>query len=121
MAIMKLVDSILTEIEFSPLRDGYESPDESNRMIKVAIDGTVHIIKPYKKGYYRIPLNTVDPSDAAQLITWWEDLEELSFYPDLINDAGTYITALIINTESPLHKQFQNPNYYEGTLEIKEK
>lgn len=118
MAVMKLVYTPTT-IEFSPIPE-YTAPDDQKRLLKYAIDGALHIIKPYKKHLYNIPLNNVSSADAAQIITWWESLTVLSFYPDLTNDPTTYYSVNITNTEAPLSLMFPFSDIYEGTLQIRE-
>lgn len=117
--LMKLVDSLSVEVSFSP-RPDYQSPDDQNRMVKYAIDGTPHIIKPYKKKRYSIPLNNVNLTNASQIITWWEDLEQLTFYPDLENTPATTYTVMITQSQSPLSLMFPKTDIYEGTLEVRE-
>ncbi len=119
MAIMKLVDTIPTTKEFSPIPE-YTAPDNQKRLLKYAIDGTLHIIKPYKKHLYSIPLNNISSADATQIISWWESLTVLSFYPDLTNTPDTYYSVNITNTEVPLSLMFPFSNIYEGALQIRE-
>jgi hypothetical protein len=119
--VMKLVDIADTEVEFSPLIDGrYQAPDEQARMVKKMIDGSIRIIKPYKKHLYSIPLNAISSADNTQLLTWWQDLEALDFYPDLINDGATYYSVKIVNTTAPFTLMEGREDLYEGTLNIRE-
>jgi len=119
MAFMKLVDTIPTTIEFSPIPE-YTAPEDQKRLLKYTIDGTLHIIKPYKKHLYNIPLNNISSADASQIVTWWESLTVLSFYPDLTNTPDTYYAVNITNTEAPLSLMFPFPDIYEGALQIRE-
>jgi len=118
MAVMKLLDAIPNTIEFSP-RPDYVAPEAQRRLVKYAIDGAVHIIKPQKKQLYSIPLNAVSAADYAQYLAWWQGLILLVFTPDLINAPGTTYNVKIINTENPF-TLMANPSYYEGTLHLRE-
>lgn len=119
MPLMRLTDNLAATIDFSPIPE-YQAPDDQKRLVKYAIDGTVHIIKPYKKHLYSIPLNNVSSADATQIITWWQSLSALLFYPDLTNTPDTYYTVNIINTQSPLNNMYPFETIYEGVLEIRE-
>lgn len=119
MSLMQLKDNITATVQFSPVPE-YQAPDDQKRLVKYAIDGTVHIIKPYKKHLYFIPLNNVSSADATQIITWWQSLSALLFYPDLTNTPDTYYTANIVNTQAPLNNMFPFETIYEGILEIRE-
>lgn len=119
MALMKLVSGVPVTVQFSPIPE-YQAPDDQNRLVKYAIDGTVHIIKPYKKHRYSIPLNNVSSTDATQIITWWQSLTALSFYPDLTNTPDTYYTVNIVNRQAPLNNMFPFETIYEGILELRE-
>jgi hypothetical protein len=125
--VMKLVDTVfdleweLDSIEFSPLVDGgYSAPDEQARMVKKMLDGSIRIIKPYKKHLYSIPLNAVSATDYALFLEWWQLMQELDFYPDLINDGATSYAIKIVNTTAPLSLMEGREDLYEGTLNIRE-
>mgnify|MGYP001202509931 CR=1 FL=1 len=119
--VMKLKDIADTEVEFSPLIDGgYSAPEERNRLIKRMIDGSVRIIQPYKKHLYSIPLNNISAADYAQFLEWWQDLDSLSFYPDLINDGATVYAVKIVNTASPFNLMNGLGDKYEGVLSLRE-
>ena len=127
MSVMKLVDTVfnleweLDTIEFSPLADGgYQAPDEQARMVKKMIDGSIRIIKPYKKHLYSIPLNAVSLADYAIFLDWWQVMQELDFYPDLTNAPATYYAVQIVNTTAPLTMMEGRIDLYEGVLQIRE-
>lgn len=116
--VMKLKDSEDNELEFSPLIE-YKSPEQNQIMEKYAIDGTLYLIKRYKKLLHNIPLKAISVSDYAQFLTWWQDRNVLTFYPDLINNPTNTLQVQIINTENPFNPMFNNA-LYEGVLAIKE-
>ena len=127
MSVMKLVDTVLgleewiyTTIEFSPLLDGFQVPDEQSRLVKKMIDGSIRIIKPYKKHLYTIRLNDVSSADYTQFLDWWEQMQELEFYPDTVNDADTYYNVQIINTTDTFNLMEGKTDTYEGTLTLRE-
>ena len=117
-ASMKLLDAIPNTIEFSP-RPGYQAPEAQRRLVKYALDGAVHIIKPQKKQLYNIPLNAVSAADYAMFLSWWQGIILLVFTPDLVNAPGTTYNVHIVNTDNPF-TLMANPSYYEGTLSLRE-
>jgi len=126
MATMKLVDTVFdlewnyATIEFSPLLDGFQVPDDQARLVKKMIDGSIRIIKPYKKHLYTIRLNAVSSADYTQFLSWWEQMQELNFYPDTVNDAATYYSVQIVNTQDPFTLMEGKLDTYEGTLSLRE-
>lgn len=126
--VMKIIDTFLglegwemETIEFSPLSDGsYTAPEEQARMVKKMIDGSIRIIKPYKKHLYSIPLNNVSSANYAIFTIWWQNLEYLDFYPDLINTPTTYYEVIITNTRNPFTRMQSGTELYEGTLQLRE-
>ena len=127
MSVMKLVDTVLgleewvyTTIEFSPLIGGYQVPDEQARLVKKMIDGSIRIIQPYQKHLYSIRLNAVTSANYTQFLDWWEQMQELDFYPDTVNDAATYYSVQIVNTTDPFTLMEGKTDTYEGTLTLRE-
>jgi len=116
--VMKLVDGSSNEVEFSP-RPDYKAPQALRMLKKVAIDGTVHLIQPQQKKKWTIPLNAVNATDYAQFLSWWQDMEALTFYPDLTNTPTTTYAVKITNNRNPF-RLMANPSYYEGTLILRE-
>ena len=115
---MQLVDAIPNTVQFSP-RPEYQAPNAQRRLVKYALDGAVHIIKPQKKQLYNIPLNAVSAADYAMFLSWWQGITLLVFTPDLINASGTTHNVHIVNTENPF-TVMTNTLYYEGTLHLRE-
>ncbi len=119
--VMKLEDPnvILDFVEFSP-REGNRQPNNIQRVNAFAKDGTLWQYTFFNKARYEIPVNNINNYDYTHLKTWWEGEYILNFYPDIINDALTFITVKFANEEQifiPMNSEYYNANtLYTGTL-----
>lgn len=120
MAVMKLKKDS-TEITFDP-SEGYKKPNDSEINRYSSINGTEYSYKRYVKKLWEIPLEFIPSADAVQINTWWEDIEQLQFYPDLINAPSTYYNIRIWNNSVPLDS-FRRPrweDYFDGDLILRQ-
>lgn len=99
MAVMKLVVTATT-IEFDPQR-GYRKPRAKRITRNRAQSGKIFSYKFFIKRKYEVPVAWFNKTDADQINLWWEDDEDVTFFPDLINIPGTSVLCKIINDEAP--------------------
>ena len=119
--VMKLEDSIGNNITFDPAQ-GYSKADDMNVIHQRSNDGTLYSYKIYFKRKWIVPLTQFDKTKAEQINTWWQNLTQLKFYPDLINDAVTYYNVRITNNERPLLSMtdYSWEILYEGNMILQE-
>ena len=118
--VMKFVQGATT-VTFSPI-EGYRYPEHADRQQHIARDGTAYFYEQSLKKKWEIPLNDVSSADYTQIVTWWQNMTKLSFYPDLENDSGTSYYVRITNLKKPLQPQ-ENTVWgtkYAGTLEVRQ-
>lgn len=97
---LRLTDGADT-IDFSPVQ-GYIEPGEFDVYRHSAVSGKEYSYKFYKKGRYEIPVDFMTVADVALISGWWENLVQLSYYPDYINNPATIKTVRIHNESDPL-------------------
>ena len=118
--VMKLVKNTIA-IEFDPA-EGYVAPQILEVSHHRASSGKSYSYKWWKKGRWEVPMERISKSDAEQINSWWEDLSELSFYPDLINEPTVSYSVILKNDVAPL-SEMQNPQFaifYAGNLVLEE-
>jgi len=106
-----------TSVNFSP-GPGYSEPDVMDVVHKRSKNGTLHSYKHFNKGRWECPVSWFDATDTANINSWWANIYDLTFIPDLIGAPGTSYTVRIVNSNKPL-LQFSGPNwriYYAGTI-----
>lgn len=109
------------EFEFDPA-EGYIAPRILDVSHHRAANGKSYSYKWWIKRRWEVPLDRVEKTDADQINSWWEDLSELTFYPDLINDPSTSPTVLLKNAGAPL-SEMQRPTFavhYTGIIILEE-
>lgn len=100
MTTMRISDGTDT-IDFSPSA-GYIKPDDMAVTRLSSINGTEYSYKRYRKRKWEIPLSFISTANASTINGWWNDLDELTFYPDMVFDASTAYIVRIRNDDRPL-------------------
>jgi len=120
MSVMKLVNGA-TEIVFDP-DFGYKIPDINKVEHHRTGSGKLFSFKFYFKKKWTIPLRGLPKSDADQINTWWENIDAIEFYPDLIYNAATKYNITIVSRTRPLDSYFglHWEVYFNGKLELEE-
>lgn len=115
-----ILDDGTTEITFSPI-SGYIKPQDRNRAIHKAMDGTLYIYEFSDRQKWVIPVNAIIKVDYDKLLEWWQDMQSLTFTPDEAVPLTTY-TVNIINSNNPLKMMDRTgwETLYEGVLTIRE-
>ena len=115
------IEATPTTVSFSPAQE-YIKPDDMNILHTRSADGTLYSYKIYLKKRWEVPLTQFSKSNADQINSWWEDMQDLYFYPDLVNTPSVYYTARITNTEKPLSAftEYQWEYLYEGNITLQE-
>jgi hypothetical protein len=106
-----------TNVDFSPGM-GYSKPDVSDIIHSRSKNGTLYSYKHFIKYRWEIPVSFFDGTDAGNINSWWSNVYNLTFVPDMVNAPGTSYTVRIVNSNRPL-LQFSGPNwetYYAGTI-----
>ena len=106
-----------TNVDFSPDM-GYDKPDILGTVHSRTPNGTLYSYKLFYKRRWEIPVSWFDSTDATNINTWWQNIYDCTFVPDMINAPGTNYTVRIVNTTKPL-SGFSGPNwetYYRGTV-----
>lgn len=106
-----------TNVDFAP-GFGYSKPGILDVVHKRSKSGALKSYKHFYKGRWECPVSWFDSTDTTNINTWWQNVYDLTFVPDLINAPGTSYTVRIMNSNTPL-LQFSGPyweTYYEGTI-----
>jgi len=106
-----------TNVDISP-GFGYAKPDIMDVTHARSKNGTLYSYKHYNKLRWEIPATWIDSTDAANILSWWQNVYDLTFVPDMVNAPGTSHTVRIVNSNRPL-LSFSGPNwetYYAGTI-----
>lgn len=106
-----------TNVNFAPAM-GYSKPDVLDVVHRRTGNGTLRSKKFYYKYRWEVPVVWFDSTDTGNINSWWQNVYDLTFIPDLINAPGTSYTVRIVNDTRPL-LQFSGPNwetYYQGTI-----
>lgn len=118
MSLMRLkVDT--DTVDFDPGK-GYDAPDDLEVTQVKALDGTLYSYTRYHKEQYEVPLDEISSSDAALINGWWEDKEEVTFYPDYASYPAVTVSVKIINAEKPMQHDYPNWDLYAGELILRE-
>ena len=107
-------------VTFNPIREGYQEPQERNRITHKAMDGTLYVYEFADKKKWNISVNAITKANYDQILLWWQGRTELTFTPDEAVPATTY-TVNIIDRQNPLKMMFTGwQRLYEGILTIRE-
>ncbi len=112
-----------TTITLSPMR-GYVQPDDNNRVINTALDGTLYISDFGAKGQYEIPC-ALSTTDGKQINTWFSAMNTIIFFDDFDAAPSGSINTRIINPARPMEKWFDTGwdtavSKYRGTIILRQ-
>ena len=120
--VMRLVAGGNT-VTFSPiLNPDYQQPDDIDRVIWDAEDGTRYWSDYGTIEDHRLSLNALSTTDSTQLNTWWQGRTLLTFTPDLTGAPSTTIFVRIMNERRPFQMRFGTgwDNKFEGRVDLHE-
>lgn len=116
---MRLTDGVDT-IDFSPGAK-YKDAEDRTRSVHNTMDGTTYIYEWGAKEGHEVPLDGVTLANKIIIETWWKEMTQLTFYPDLDNAPGSSIQVRIINDDPPLQMTFPDwQGEHEGELVLKQ-
>jgi len=103
---------------------GYARPDDNNRIINTAMDGTLYISDFGGKERYDIPC-ALSTTDGKQVNTWWSAMNTIIFFYDFDASASASINTRIINPTRPMEKWFPtgwdtSTSKYKGTIILRQ-
>lgn len=118
---MKLVVGATT-IELSPT-EGMNRPEARSREINKVHGARVEIHEFGAQEAYELPLLKIAKADADNINDWYDNMNVITFTPDLQGDPGTTIPTIIANKDRPLQMRAREGKFddkYIGTLELYE-
>ncbi len=110
-----------SNVDISPLVSaGYEEAEDRVRSSMKALDGTHHVYEWSSKKRYTIPVNAISSADYALVLSWWQNIRSITYYPDYDAAPGTSITARVINETNPLAPMEGKWDTYAGVIVVRE-
>ena len=106
-------------VDLKPIR-GYNVPENRIRQLVETKAGKADSYEFGSAEKYEIPLINVTKADAAQLLSWWEDVKVLTFTPDQASSAQTFQMVIdgVVRPLNMWHDRFKSK--YAGTVILHE-
>jgi hypothetical protein len=119
--VMALEEQGGVRLDFSPTRE-YKKPDDMFAIHQRSNNGTLYSYRIYCKRRWEVPLSQLDKTTADQINTWWLNLTNLKFYPDIINLPAEFYNVRITDNDRPLSgmTDWAWETLYEGSMKVQE-
>ena len=104
MRLLGTIGATAATVDFDP---EYGWTEEQNRIRSQGFtkSGKLFMYEYGNKLRWTLPIDGISSADRDKIVTWWEDMDYIYFYPDYANANTTRHYVYIINEDCPMRSR----------------